>query len=389
MLIWVLTTVDLARHDAGRTHLLEKWSKVAEAGHDVALWAFAEEASEVWHGLKVRSPGRIHLRGLSGPSYAVSLLASVLWHVGRRPPDAIYIRASPPTALVALALSRMTRIPVVFELPGPIAEEARLYGVSERKVALIRSSAARSMRGAAAVVTVTQGIKRQLVREYGISEHIVHVVGNGVNTELFRPRPAPEARAHLGLEAPGPILGFVGNLHRWQGTEFLLEAAPTILTAVSDAEVHIVGDGVMRETLEEIASRLGVRDRVRFHGGVPYSAAPDFIAACDVLVAPLIPKPTGDSGYSPLKLYEYLACGRPVVASRLDGLEVVEREDLGRLVPAADADALARAVIEVLSDDRARADMGDRARRVALERFGWNKAAEETIEIVRAVARPR
>jgi glycosyltransferase involved in cell wall biosynthesis len=70
-------------------------------------------------------------------------------------------------------------------------------------------------------------------------------------------------------------------------------------------------------------------------------------------------------------------------------LEIVEREGLGRLVPPADADALARAVVELLADDEARAEMADRARRVAMERFGWDRAAERTIEILQEVARPR
>ena len=389
MIIFVVSGVDLSYQDGGRTHLLEKWTRVAAEGHEVDLWAFAGQSSPDWSPLTVHAPRHLPVRGLAGPSYSASLLASVLWHLRRRRPDAIHVRLAQPTVPVALALRRLSTVPVVVEVTGPIAEEARLYGVSERKVALIRSISERAMQAAAAVVAVTDGIKRQLVAEYGVAEQAVHVVGNGVNTEVFRPRPTAEARARLGLQGRGPIVGFVGNLHRWQGTEFLIEAAPAILSSVSDAEIHLVGDGVTRESLERSASRLGIRDRVRFHGQVPYDDVPDFIAACDVLVAPLLAKPTGDSGYSPLKLYEYLSSGRPVVASRLDGLEVVEREGLGRLVPPADADALARAVVELLADDQARVEMGERARRIAMERFGWGRAAERTIEILQGVARPR
>ncbi len=385
----MVSGVDLSYQDGGRTHLLEKWTRVAAEGHEVDLWAFAGQSSPDWSPLTVHAPRHLPVRGLAGPSYSASLLASVLWHLRRRRPDAIHVRLAQPTVPVALALRRLSTVPVVVEVTGPIAEEARLYGVSERKVALIRSISERAMQAAAAVVAVTDGIKRQLVAEYGVAEQAVHVVGNGVNTEGFRPRPTAEARARLGLQGRGPIVGFVGNLHRWQGTEFLIEAAPAILSSVSDAEIHLVGDGVTRESLERSASRLGIRDRVRFHGQVPYDDVPDFIAACDVLVAPLLAKPTGDSGYSPLKLYEYLSSGRPVVASRLDGLEVVEREGLGRLVPPADADALARAVVELLADDQARVEMGERARRIAMERFGWGRAAERTIEILQGVARPR
>jgi glycosyltransferase involved in cell wall biosynthesis len=129
-----------------------------------------------------------------------------------------------------------------------------------------------------------------------------------------------------------------------------------------------------------------VGDRVHFHGQISYRDVPAFIAACDVLVAPLLPKPNGDSGYSPLKLYEYLASGRPVVASRLEGLEVIEREALGRLVTPADPAALAGAVVEVLTD-HGRAEMGARARRVAVAEFGWDRAAARTIEILQGLAR--
>ena len=387
MITFVVSGSDLSYQDGGRTHLLEKWTRVAAAGHDVDLWAFAAQSSTAWSPFTVHAPRHVPVRGFAGPSYSASLLASVLWHIPRCRPDAIHVRLVQTTAPVALALRRLSAVPVVIEVTGPIVEEARLYGVSERKIALIRSISGRALRAADAVVAVTDGIKRQLVGEYGVAERAVHVVGNGVNTEVFRPRPSMEARARLGLKARGPIVGFVGNLHRWQGTEFLIEAAPAILSSVSDAEIHVVGDGVTRESLERSADRLGVRDRIRFHGQVAYDGVPDFISACDVLVAPLVPKPTGDSGYSPLKLYEYLSCGRPVVASRLDGLGVIEREGLGRLVPPADGEALARAVVEVLEDDHARAEMGDRARRVAVEQFGWDRAAGRTIEILEGVVR--
>lgn len=389
MTVWVVSMVDLSRHDAGRTHLLEKWSGVAARGHDVVLWAFARELAPVWSGLAVRVPGRVRVPGLSGVSYALSLLADLLRQLRRDSPDAIYVRASPPTLLVALVLSRLTRIPIVIEAPGPIVEEARLYGVSGRKLTVIRAVFGRALRGAAAVVVVTDGIARQLVAEYRVPEQAVHVVANGVNAETFAPRPVAEARARLGIEHSARIVGFVGNLHAWQGAEYLVEAAPAILGSVPGAEIHIVGDGVTRGSLERAAARLGVADLVLFHGPVPYEAVPDYISACDVLVAPLVPKPTGDSGYSPLKLYEYLSCGRPVVASRLEGLEIVEREGLGRLVPPADADALARAVVGLLGDERMRSKMGERARLVAVERFAWTRAAERTIAILESVERRR
>lgn len=389
MIAFVVSGVDLSYQDGGRTHLVEKWTQVAAAGHEVDLWAFAGRRSLTSSPFAIRAPRHVPVRGLAGPSFSASLLASVLWQSQRHRPDAIQVRLVQTTVPVALALCRLSTVPVVIEVTGPIAEEARLYGVSERKVALIRAVSERALRAADAVVAVTDGIKRQLVAEYAVAERAVHVVGNGVNTEVFRPRPSAEARARLGLQAQDPIVGFVGNLHRWQGTDFLIEAAPAILSAVPGAELHIVGDGATRESLEQSVSRLGVREHVRFHGQVPYGDVPAFISACDVLIAPLIPKPTGDSGYSPLKLYEYLSSGRPVVASRLDGLEVVEREGLGRLVPPGDVDALAAAVVELLADDQARAEMGDRARRIALERFGWDRAAERTIEILHGVAGSR
>lgn len=387
MIAYVISGVDLSYQDGGRTHLLEKWTRVAAAGNEIDLWAFAAQLdSPAWRPLSVHAPPHVPLRGLAGPSYSASLLASVLRHLRRRRPAAVQVRLSQLTVPVALALQRTTRVPVVLEVTGPIVEEARLYGVSERKVALLRSLSGRALRAADGVVAVTEGIQRQLVAEFGVAERSVHVVGNGVNTDIFRPQPPAEARARLGLATRGPIVGFVGNLHAWQGTESLIEAAPAILAAVPAAEVHVVGDGVTRASLERSAAALGVAERVRFRGQVPYDDVPAFVAACDVLVAPLVPKPTGDSGYSPLKLYEYLASGRPVVASRLAGLEVVERERLGRLVPPADPAALAAGVVELLIDDRTRAEIGERARQVAVERFSWDGTAARTVAVLESVA---
>jgi len=122
---------------------------------------------------------------------------------------------------------------------------------------------------------------------------------------------------------------------------------------------------------------------VRFVGPVVYEEVPRHIAAADVCTAPMT-RERLRSGSSAIKVYEYLACGRPVVASRIPGLEFLESEDLGKLVPPEDAHALAAALEGVLSDAAWRRAAGERGRAFVLEHASWAAVAARVEDACRS-----
>ena len=178
----------------------------------------------------------------------------------------------------------------------------------------------------------------------------VHVVPNGVDVRRFAPGPpSPDVRARHGI-GPGPIVGFVGGLRPWHG----VEAIPAILARLAPAHPGVqgvvVGDGPLGADLARAAEAAGVRSRLHLLGRVPHDAVAPLVRAFDVALAPY-PPATHAFYFSPLKIFEYMACGVPTVAAALGQIgEVVEDGVHGRLYPPGDLDACAAACHALLSD---------------------------------------
>lgn len=242
--------------------------------------------------------------------------------------------------------ARAAGVPVVLEVNAPLVEEqARYRELADRAGA---ERVARAAIGTAdAVACVSEPVATWARRRTARPER-VHVVANGVDTRRTTPAERPVAAAH------GPFtLGFVGTLKAWHGVETLVDALALLVRRDPDHRLLLVGDGPLAGGLRDRAHRLGVADHVEATGAVPPSGVPRLLARMDVAVAPY---PAHDTFYfSPLKVYEYLAAGLPVVASEVGPLpELLAHGLLGELVPPGSPAALAAAV------ERLRADPGRR-----------------------------
>ncbi|MGC8827809.1 MAG: glycosyltransferase [Anaerolineae bacterium] len=168
---------------------------------------------------------------------------------------------------------------------------------------------------------------------------------------------------------PGPLLLFVGRLRYYKGVEHLIQAA----AGIPEARLLIVGDGPMRRPWEELATALGVADRVHFLGEVPDADLPALYHACDVFVLPASQR----SEAFGTVLLEAMACGKPVITTELGtGTSWVNRHgETGLVVPPADPDALAEAVRALLANADLRRRMGEAARRRVEEEFALERMA--------------
>jgi glycosyltransferase involved in cell wall biosynthesis len=186
----------------------------------------------------------------------------------------------------------------------------------------------------------------------------VHVVPNGVDTERFHPAvDGTDVRAKLDAGS-GLVIGFVGSLKTWHGVDILLEAFRRV--ASHDWHLMIVGEGPERAALEAQAQGHSGPGRVHFTGAVPHDQIPRYVAAMDIAVAPYRAVP--DFYFSPLKLYEYLAAGKPVVASNIGQIASVVRHGYnGYLVEPGEAPALSHALEELAGDVRLRAQLSRNA----------------------------
>jgi len=228
------------------------------------------------------------------------------------------------------------------------------------------------------VIAVTPLLKEYLV-ENGIDENKIHVIENGANTDLFRPVEKKIAREQIGFDKESNYVCFVGNLAPWQGLEYLINAAPNVLSKVQ-VNFLIVGDGILREKLEKMVNELGIKDNFIFTGLVPYDSVPLYINASDVCVAPFIKERNEKIGLSPLKIYEYMACGKPVISSRIPNLEFIEEQNAGLLVEPENTLELASALVSLLSDDEFE-DIGANSSRYINLYHSWKHVSMKILEI--------
>jgi glycosyltransferase involved in cell wall biosynthesis len=143
----------------------------------------------------------------------------------------------------------------------------------------------------------------------------------------------------------------------------------------------IVGDGPIKEELVRIAEELGISSKVLFTGIVAYERVPLYINASNVCVAPFIRERNEKSGVSPLKIYEYAACGKAIVASRLPGLGFAEQAKTGILVEPDNSEELADAITKVLQETELGQQMGENGRKYVMENHSWESVARRVGEV--------
>ena len=252
----------------------------------------------------------------------------------------------------------------VLEVNAPLIEEQRTHRVLVDEEAA-GNALARQVAAATATIAVSDPV-RDWVRERTGSES-VHTVPNGVSITRIVPRPE---------EIGDPVVTFVGTLKPWHGVADLLAAAAL---AKRPWKLRIIGDGPERAALEEQAAGLGIE--VDFRGAVAPADMPGQLAGSAIGVAPY-PDLGGEQQqyFSPLKVYEYLAAGLPVVASAVGQLPQILGE-LGTLVPPSDPAALATAIDTLAADPVLRGKLGWRGRMQAEEKHSWAGAVDRILDL--------
>lgn len=238
---------------------------------------------------------------------------------------------------------------------------------------------------AADLVVVVSDVLRQELLERGVPAERILVNPNGVDADAFHPAvDATVLRQELGLEGR-TVIGFIGTFGPWHGTEELVEAFARLLEKRPEhresLRLLLVGQGARHAATLEKAVRLGVRSHCVFTGQVPQQKAPRYLACCDILVAPHVPNPDGSPFFgSPTKLFEYMAMGRPIVASALGQIgEVLEHGHSAWLVEPGEPDRLADGLSVVLEQP----DLGRRlsmaARQEVLDRHTWRHHTQRIV----------
>ncbi len=223
------------------------------------------------------------------------------------------------------------------------------------------------------IICVSDGTRRELLQECPEAADRACTVYNGVDLNSFPPASHAAAVRAAFANASGPVLLTVASLIERKGHRYLLEALPNLVKEWPALSCLFVGEGDSRESLQDLAKRLGVEQACRFVGGS--DAVADFYAAADIVVLPSL-----SEGF-PFVLLEALAMSRPVVATRVNGVpEIIEDGRTGLLVPPRDPQALETAIRRLLLDPAKAAHMGRAGRTRVAQRFTVEKMIEETVK---------
>jgi glycosyltransferase involved in cell wall biosynthesis len=266
------------------------------------------------------------------------------------------------------------RVPGLLEVNAPlIAEHAHHRVLVDRSRA--EWVAHRAFGNATALIAVSRGVAAYL-REYPTAEWRIHMVPNGVNPDRF-PSGLPASRS----AAPGTFtVGFVGTLKPWHGLRNLVKAFGQLHAIEPAVRLLVVGDGPERSQVEEDLSSRGLREAVEFPGSVDPAEIPGLLASMDAAVAPY--SNLRDFYFSPLKVYEYMAAGRAVVASRIGQLDgLIEHGVSGLLCAPGDPRELAGALLRLHREPVLRDRLGRAARNCVCREHTWDARARRILQL--------
>ncbi len=341
-------------------------------GHSVEMWCTGELAGlpmdVAVHRLPVVRRGNV-------PTEIAELLSSIAQTVSLRrrvgAPAVVYQRYS-LNNLTGLLVARRSGAPLVLEANGSEASWRRQW--SELRYPRLAYVTERLLLAAADRVTaVSDNAARDLV-DTGADRRRLRVVPNGVDVARFTevaPQPLP-------LE-PGFVVCFVGLFYPWHGTRHLAEAFVRLATRCPDARLLLVGDGEEAPHVRAVLRDGGVLGATHMPGIVERDQIPGYLAAADVLVSPHAA--AKDFIGSPIKLFEYMAAARAIVASRVAQLaQVLRDEETALLVAPGDSAALTDALVRLHSDPGLRNRLASAAREEALRRYTWDARLRSALD---------
>ena len=224
------------------------------------------------------------------------------------------------------------------------------------------------------IICVSNIAKKHLMKAWDVPLDKLIVLPNAVDIERFKPDPELGAQTRASLRLMNhPLLVFVGSFYQWHDVVTLLKAFALVLTTHSDAHLLLVGDGTEREVMMELSQDLGLEHAAIFTGFVSHAEVVSYVNTADIAIVP-VPYMKQEMWLSPMKLFEYMASGRAVVASAMGQIkDVIKDGENGLLVPAGDEMALANAINNLIDDVALRSRLGKRAREDAVQNHSWEQ----------------
>jgi len=306
-------------------------------------------------------------------AYNLVFARGVQEHLSSANPGAFYQRHC-RFAIAGALLSRRLQVPLILEYNGPQGWIADHWDPTPFR-SLVRLCEEVTLRCAARIIVVSEALREELAGR-GIAADRIRVNPNAVDPDFFFPGRGREAgRRELAVRPDEVLIGFAGSFSLWHGIGILQEAIVSLLSSPPQCRLRFVlmGDGLLHGEMRTALATYEATGEVIFTGPLTRDKVAEYLDASDILVSPHIPMPDGSRFFgSPTKLFEYMAMGKGIVASRLEQLaEVLEHDRTAWLITPGDVDELAEAILLLALDPAKREALGAAARCAAVERHSW------------------
>lgn len=284
-----------------------------------------------------------------------------------------------------VVLAQEHQVPLVLEYNGSEVWIARNWDKKPPHLRHIERIELLNLHRADVIVVVSGVMKEELVQRGIVPEKIL-VNPNGVDPEKFHPDVSGDPVREKWNLKNKRVIGFIGTFGPWHGVEVLVKALERLWKKRADLKENtralLIGGGPLLDDVQASIQASAFHENFILTGVVPQSEAPQYLAACDLLVASHVPNPDGSRFFgSPTKLFEYMAMGKGIVASDLEQIgEVLKHGETAWLVKPGDVEDLARGIETLLDRPDLAEKMGRTARQEAASRYTWKEHTRKIIE---------
>ena len=368
---------------------IELMGELQNCGHEVKIcWRKEQSSNKNSFSSNSRALLKKHLaRYLHEPNQVLSNFRNLLEEnriISNEAPDLIISRLD-VCLFSGLLLAKMKRIPLLLEIDSPeVYEFSTFHGEYITHQKLLKYVELLNIKYANACFTVSNDLKHYFLQQ-GMPEEKIHVITNGADVTRFIPRINKQKVVGKYALQNKIVVGFVGSFHYWHGVENLISLIEGTLALQPNICFLLVGEGgPMKTKLEQFITKKGHRDRVILTGHIVHEEIPQYISTMDIVLAPY-PK-LDFFYYSPVKIYEYMACGKPVVTTRIGQIaEIIQDGKNGFLCRPDDVKQMQAKISELVTSPSLRALIGEAATQTMVEHHSWREKAEQLSRLCQQV----
>jgi glycosyltransferase involved in cell wall biosynthesis len=343
-------------------------------GHEIVTMQAAtdqatQSAVKTYHGLVKKllpRPVAMRMRDMARVRFSRRYAQLLFDGLQQHRPDLI-LETHNGFAVAGKLASERSGLPLVLDDVAPSWEEEREFGVGLKQRAL---NIYREVTGHASLLVAVNDVMRQLLIEDGVPATKLVTVSNGIDPDYFHPNiDGSAARAQYAIPAETIVIVFVGSFQTYHRVDLLLEAFSRV-TPNQTAHLLLVGDGKRAPEARDQTQRLGLSDHVTFCGRIPYEDVSRYVAAGNVTIMPA----TNSYG-NPMKIYEYAAMGKAILAPNQETItEIVAHDESAYLFAPEDVDSMAAALTAVIQDGALRQRLRQNATQLA-HKHTWEQRA--------------